>query len=244
MKTSGDEYRCEQCGARFVRVKKPAKNRGQPRFCSTKCMGDSRVIVRTHLCEQCGTEFSVKTKRPARFCSLACVGASRIVIRSCQHCGSPFRPTSSKRATAKFCSKQCHGSFRAQDPEAVAHMRAIHPKGAEVRSRRAGNGPHGVTRYGHGCRCDVCVSAFKQMTRRQTERLIRETRPTAHRSHYQWTGPELELAARTDLTAIEVAQMIGRTAFAVAHKRSALKVDPRAINLAGLPSRAREVEQR
>jgi hypothetical protein len=50
----------------------------------------------------------------------------------------------------------------------------------------------------------------------------------------EWTGPELELAARSDLTAKEVASMLGRTLFAVECVRVKLKDDPRKIKLAGV----------
>lgn len=51
----------------------------------------------------------------------------------------------------------------------------------------------------------------------------------------RWTGPELELAARADLTALQVANAIGRTVNAVRGARRQLRIDPRKINLAGVP---------
>lgn len=59
------------------------------------------------------------------------------------------------------------------------------------------------------------------------------TQETAHRRGNQWTGPELEIASRTDISVTEIAKMLGRTYFAVVSKRKALKVDPRAVALAG-----------
>lgn len=50
----------------------------------------------------------------------------------------------------------------------------------------------------------------------------------------RWTGPELELAARADLTALQVANAIGRTVNAVRGARRQLRIDPRKINLAGI----------
>lgn len=47
-----------------------------------------------------------------------------------------------------------------------------------------------------------------------------------------WTGPELEIVARTDLTAREAAVMLGRTLYAVKHQRKAIRNDPRKARLA------------
>lgn len=51
----------------------------------------------------------------------------------------------------------------------------------------------------------------------------------------RWTGPELELAARTGLTTLQVANAIGRTVNAVRGARRQLRIDPRKIALAGTP---------
>lgn len=95
------------------------------------------------------------------------------------------------------------------------------------------------------CRCAVCDQARREYRRarewdRQEDavraarvesmRVDRERRQqvsleTARRSGARWTGPEMELVAREDLSATEVAQMIGRTLHAVTHARAALR-DP------------------
>lgn len=59
------------------------------------------------------------------------------------------------------------------------------------------------------------------------------TRQTASRHGYTWTGPELEIVARLDLTLTQAAEMLGRTYIAVSAKRHQLKEDPRVIALAG-----------
>lgn len=49
-----------------------------------------------------------------------------------------------------------------------------------------------------------------------------------------WTGPEVELCSRTDLSAREVAGMLGRSIFAVRRQRALLKAEePRALHLLG-----------
>lgn len=65
------------------------------------------------------------------------------------------------------------------------------------------------------------------------DRRYKETLEQAHRHRYQWTGPELELADRKDLSAMQVAQMTGRTIKAVKAMRSKLRVEPRLQNLRG-----------
>lgn len=66
--------------------------------------------------------------------------------------------------------------------------------------------------------------------RKIIDRMQAETRPGAHRFGNEWTGPELEMAARDDLTAVQIAKMIGRTVSAVYTKRAAIhKADPRTI---------------
>lgn len=119
---------------------------------------------------------------------------------------------------------------------------------------------HGAACYAnYGCRCDVCVAAAREQNRpalqryqdahgeeiaaRNTARKRREqseSLASATRYGYQWTGPELEVAARRDLTAAQVAAMIGRTVTAVTKMRQKLRDDPKTINLAGLSRRADE----
>lgn len=113
---------------------------------------------------------------------------------------------------------------------------------------------HGADGYTNwGCRCEACRRAHavqvrpstarwqernrEARTERSTQALRAtqaETREKASRNGYQWTGPELELAAREDLSAREVAIMIGRTLAAVQYMRRKLKGDPKTINVAGI----------
>lgn len=117
---------------------------------------------------------------------------------------------------------------------------------------------HGAACYSNwGCRCDVCTAAWAEAcrapaakyrkvhadeisTRQNVRQRARndEAREFATRHGYQWTGPELELAARRDLTAAQVAKLTGRTIKAVANMRRKLRDDPKTINLAGLAKRA------
>lgn len=138
---------------------------------------------------------------------------------------------------------------------------------ARERRSKSGTTHGTTTGYGDGCRCESCKSAQAERHARWVDRdpararalrakvsrdayardpisskarrraLQQDSVEAATRSHYQWTGPELEIALRTDLTAHEAALMLGRTYAAVEAQRQLHKVDPRKQNLAGLDDR-------
>ncbi len=70
--------------------------------------------------------------------------------------------------------------------------------------------------------------------RRDRHRAQNATVDGAGRRGLPWTGPELELVARTDLTVDQVAQMTGRTHYGVEMQRRKLRDDPRKLSLAGV----------
>ena len=127
-------------------------------------------------------------------------------------------------------------------------------KRAEER-RISGEEPpeHGVRGFAYyGCRCEVCTSAHREDYRRRyaADEAFREKMRKRYRENYkdwqqesrqmaerygeQWTGPELELAARGDLTTRQLAQMLGRTFAAVDAMRNRIRRgDPTANWLAG-----------
>jgi hypothetical protein len=80
----------------------------------------------------------------------------------------------------------------------------------------------------------------KKASSRSAARMNSESLETATRWGYPWTGPELELLARTDLTARQIATMTGRSCRAVYGKRHQLKADPKTINHAGLGTTQRQ----
>lgn len=92
-----------------------------------------------------------------------------------------------------------------------------------------------VTYTEYGCRCGTCCEDFevhRPDTRAQKQEL---TKREARRNGYEWTGPELEILSRPDLTAREKALMMGRTYFAVAQQIHVMNTgDTRKVNLAGL----------
>jgi len=60
-----------------------------------------------------------------------------------------------------------------------------------------------------------------------------DTLATASRHGEQWTGPQLEIALRDDLTAFEAAKILGRSHIAVRNIRRRSRLDPRVSALAG-----------
>lgn len=115
---------------------------------------------------------------------------------------------------------------------------------------------HGLTGYTNdGCRCETCAESFRvyraanpekryhvrhpeeaaDANRRNVTKWQAETLEGATRYGMEWTGPELEIAARSDLTAREAALMIGRTYASVKTMRKKLAADPKTIQLAGIP---------
>ena len=80
--------------------------------------------------------------------------------------------------------------------------------------------------------------AFAQLMRDrqkiQRRRKQADTVDGAHNNKKEWTGAELEMASRYDLTAAQIAARLGRTLYSVKHMRKALKDEPRTIMHAGL----------
>jgi len=96
---------------------------------------------------------------------------------------------------------------------------------------------HPEEREQHNARGRTWAAAHPEWRNRVNgqERAIQaETLKQARRNGYLWTGPELELAARPDLTKEQVALMTGRTLHAVRHARRKLRDDPKTIAHAGL----------
>ena len=99
------------------------------------------------------------------------------------------------------------------------------------------NAVHGVahTATNYGCRCEPCLTAVAARNAADLNRRAAETRPGATHHGEEWTGPQLEIAARPDLTATQAARMLGRTADAVMAARKKIRRDPRTSQVAGIP---------
>lgn len=75
---------------------------------------------------------------------------------------------------------------------------------------------------------------MKRQRSGKTARRNADSRDTATNHGKEWTGAELELVAREDLTEAEAAHMLGRTRQAVAYQRRLLRAnDPTRTWLVG-----------
>lgn len=198
--------------------------------CEACCAAKSRYRRQRHstaeskMCE-CGVEFhrlvgeGEKAWRAHVCCSKACAGRIGTNSHWVKEAGAVGTRTLLAR-TCKFCGAFLPGDAFRRD-----------------------------SRYGiRSFACDLCrgrrtVAGWSQekweaaRSRRKEEmrQRARRTRATARRGGYEWTGPELEIAARDDLTVMEMALMLGRSYNAVIKKRGLLRRDdPRTVNLAGV----------
>jgi ParB-like chromosome segregation protein Spo0J len=92
--------------------------------------------------------------------------------------------------------------------------------------------------YYWGCRCEACCQAATRVSGAYRTEAQAESLAAATNYGKQWTGPELEIAARDDLTTKEVAAMLGRSFAAVVNMRRLLRCDPKTITFAGIPEQA------
>lgn len=155
---------------------------------------------------------------------------------------------SSRKATPEELAARKHGipstynlgcrcdSCRAREARRKA-------EGQRKRKQRLSEGRAEFThgRYGYtnwGCRCEVCTQAHSKASAepsaRWHQRAQAKTAEQAKRHGQQWTGPELEVAARDDLSLVEIATLLGRTLGAVRQVRQRLKDDPMKIHVAGI----------
>ena len=99
---------------------------------------------------------------------------------------------------------------------------------------KAGNIKHVRGGWRQDCPCESCRVAKSKWAKARNDSSLE----SAHHHFYRWTGPELEIIARHDLTARQCAEMLGRTFAAVQNQRSRLNhADPKRVILLGAPSR-------
>jgi hypothetical protein len=147
------------------------------------------------------------------------------------------RDTCTARARERRALARQHGTYAMHRAgcRCEACVAANDAHCAEMRTKRK---PvvrsHGEGRtYQHGCRCEACMAARAAEKLKQQYQYQDASSDKATRHRAEWTGPELEIAARTDLSNREVAAMLGRTFFAVNAKRKQLRSEPRDQWLAG-----------
>lgn len=107
----------------------------------------------------------------------------------------------------------------------------------KIRSRDGDAGvPHGTIggRLNYQCKCEQCQDTHRRTVQAWQAKTNTALRAAARRHGNQWTGPELELASREDLSSRQVGEMIGRTLWAVATMRRRLTKEPKQILVAGV----------
>ena len=102
--------------------------------------------------------------------------------------------------------------------------------------------PHGISTYiNWGCRCDECCAAqavrladIRPQRKAEDKRRNDVSRDSAWNHGQPWTGAELEVACRRDLSARAVAAMLGRTEAAVQTIRQSVnREDPKVMAMLG-----------
>lgn len=93
--------------------------------------------------------------------------------------------------------------------------------------------PSGYTAW--SCRCTACREAFHAAYGPKIVTRNAASRQQAKNHGKMWTGPELELLARSELTVDYLAEHLGRSRFAVQHQRLRVRSEPVTVWLAGLP---------
>lgn len=150
--------------------------------------------------------------------------------------GTGERPLRRPHGIGAYIDRKCRcATCRAAYRE---YRRDERQKMSDTASRGAAefeHGAHGYTNW--GCRCEMCSAAERVRRRASAAANQAQTLQRATRRGQQWTGPELELVARTDLTMKQAALALGRTYAAVRAMRLKVKADPKTIHLAGLPQR-------
>lgn len=238
---------CPTCTSAF-RPRKEAQI-----YCSRDCApGSPRApgspagaVVET-ACLQCQGVFTVKPhERPRKkFCSVACKNESlrlRRDPRQCLECDTQFIP---QRAKAVYCSRLCaaaHARAQGRRPWHIGARTVLALSCDECLQLLPPDAFDVLTDGYRRKRCRECVMRLKTPAQRERRRAMsaaadaqtqRTTHPADHRGE-QWTGPDLELALREDLTARQVALLIGRTYYAVQTARHKARTDPKWIAVVG-----------
>lgn len=223
---------CQQCGNPI-----PAERPANAMYCSRKCgaaAGTARAPSRAkqptaRACEACGESF-IAARVDARACSARCRLTLRRMThgytpeRNCLRCDKPI--DKGKPAGTKYCSASCRSTSVSlrwyQTDKGRAYRRTVQ-NSEEYLSYRRSNYADNADR--ERARVKAHISRVNQLAREK-----------AGRHGYEWTGPELEMVGRRDLTSVELAEKLGRTVLAVQNMRAKInREDPRTLLLLGVP---------
>ena len=111
---------CENCGKEFHRKKRVPFDRFEKRrFCSRKCLGQSKVTDKKKICFICNKEFFSR-RHEVKLCSRKCIGLwMRTEIPSpkkCLHCKKEFSATTDEYRLHwdryQYCSRKCSNNSK------------------------------------------------------------------------------------------------------------------------------------
>ena len=196
----GDEKECAECGTTFPRPQgRSARQWAERQFCSPACSTASRLAESPpRPCATCGTQMTrgyrpdgrrefLEDWRDRRYCSLSCMDVWRASrahgarLLICRTC-----PQCSDLLPARRFRRRKDGTYQRECMACIAsQQRATRSEEVARRARE---------------RADRRLAAMQ-----------RETSQTASRHGQQWTGAELEEAARADVPIRVLAERLGRT---------------------------------
>lgn len=99
------------------------------------------------------------------------------------------------------------------------------PAGRQAAAQEPSLPGHGTNRPVAGCRCSWCT-ARRAREARTAKKANDLSRDAAFRHGEQWTGTQLEIVSRDDLTLDQIATITGRTRHAVQNARQRLRNEP------------------
>jgi len=123
------------------------------------------------------------------------------------------------------CTAAVRASHRASEP-----LRRERARAADYETVKHGTRPG----YDAGCRCPDCTGANTKVTRSSIVPRYERTLPGARNNGKEWTSADLEIVTRGDLTPAELAQLLGRTLYAVLRARQRARTDPKWLAIQGV----------
>lgn len=99
---------------------------------------------------------------------------------------------------------------------------------------RAGKVQHRGEGRSSGCPCESCRKFHREYQGKWSRRQNSQSQVTATRAGYMWTGAEMEIASRSDLTVKQLAEMLGRSIASVNAMRARIaRAEPKVIEMLG-----------
>ena len=234
---------CEHCGKTLERRQFPTRPEApsefaKRRFCSRQCAAPSGA---------CNVDGCDRPLLARGLCGLHYQRMSRLGATDLPTTRKPI--SEAKRAQlddARLVSASVRRARREIDPHVIGArtlLAATCKNCGELRPGSAFASGGRIDQCNH-CRAQRMWKAIKQddEKRKSFHKASRLRAKRANdampkpRNNYLWTGPELEIIEREDLTAMQAGLMIGRSRAAVTHMRSAIRREPKWQRMLGAQS--------